>query len=659
MPVEKGEVKIYRDRNILYVGVFPISYNKEEGIVRAAEHIAYRIEYSANMRKLAVNHSPANRHEINYNYMESVFTNIIPPETENNDVTELMSTTSSRIVWHDGGEYLILSREKYSAAVTKLANWKKIMGYNVKIIYSEDWTPTKIKSTVQNNYSKSLQYLLLFGDEIDLPGELHQSDFYYYTDYFYACLDGEDDSLPDVAYGRISVTSSSEATTVVDKIIDYENLYHTSGKAVHCAEFTSDYLGKETRAYTYTSECIANGITSEGKQVVRIYNSTNPSVSPILWSNGDSIPKFLRTSEFNWSGNNQDILAAINLGPLYAFHRDHGDIQKWHNPEFTNYDVAKLSNGNSTPVVFSINCLTGMYQYYAMTSRYNAPDDLSSGRSTCLAEAFLRKENGGAVAVIAASQLSPTYCNDAFAMEMFQLMWPKSRFCYPASGYTPDSYSSSTPIRKLGDLLNAAKLRIASTFIGYGLTRETQIYHCFGDPSMEIKDVIPVSPNVVVSRYPESSLSIQTAYSVSVPVQYKLVRVPIKETGNVVWGQQANYLIPLTDMRNYNYYVIGDNIAPHSIAEFMRNTLDDNVYGFDRAEPNGDVLNVKYALPKDVTNAKLSLRGVTTTSSTSLKCEPSSNESNINIKNCSPGVYLLDLEIDGGVIIDTMKIMIK
>ncbi len=43
--VEQGEVQIYRDRNILYVGVYPVSYNPLQGSVRIAETLSYRVAF--------------------------------------------------------------------------------------------------------------------------------------------------------------------------------------------------------------------------------------------------------------------------------------------------------------------------------------------------------------------------------------------------------------------------------------------------------------------------------------------------------------------------------------------------------------------------------------------------------------------------------------
>lgn len=82
----------------------------------------------------------------------------------------------------------------------------------------------------------------------------------------------------DIAVGRLSVTTASQALGVVNKIISYEDFgnysaYSTAG-GLHCAEF-SDYDPRdsyEDRRFVRTSEDIITGMTGIGKSVQRIYN---------------------------------------------------------------------------------------------------------------------------------------------------------------------------------------------------------------------------------------------------------------------------------------------------------------------------------------------------------------------------------------------------
>lgn len=57
----------------------------------------------------------------------------------------------------------------------------------------------------------------------------------------------------------------------------------------------------------------------------------------MYWKKGDygmasmtPIPnELLKSNEFLWNGNSQDISNGINNGALYVLHRDHGNVTQW------------------------------------------------------------------------------------------------------------------------------------------------------------------------------------------------------------------------------------------------------------------------------------------------------------------------------------------
>jgi len=73
---------------------------------------------------------------------------------------------------------------------------------------------------------------LIIGDHTGsyaVPGEIHQDPSNgdnFATDLYFACMDGNGDWHPDMAHGRISVSSALEAGIIVDKIIAYEKHHH-------------------------------------------------------------------------------------------------------------------------------------------------------------------------------------------------------------------------------------------------------------------------------------------------------------------------------------------------------------------------------------------------------------------------------------------------
>lgn len=682
-PIKQEDIKIYRDRNILYVGVYPISYNVKERLVRATDHISYRVAFSPSLVAQSLNFYSGIRHNIDEDYMDVLFSCTTSREDTGNETlnvddscTKLQSNFLLPKIWTVGDSYLILSRNLYSSAVNKFAEWKRTMGFNVKIEMSDSWTPQTIKSIIQTNYNldNNLKYLLLFGDELDLPGERHYifENLPFYTDYFYTCMDGADDDLPDLYSGRISVTNLQEANNVVDKIINYEKL-GTSGKnkALLCAQFYDKAGdGYEDNRFTLTSEEIAIGLEALGKSVNRVYLYTcdNPLFKsiPTNWAKGGyggskPIPNYLNPSIFNWNGNKEDIKSAINSGVGYVLHRDHGQIQKRKDPEFLINDIKALCNGTDTPIVFSINCLTGMYQYIPAVPNmafmeYDKPNDLFFGRSTCFSEEFLRQKDGGAVAVFAASHASYNDNNDALIMEMFQLIWPTYQFRTAFPGYVPSKINpSSTPIRRLGELLHASKLRVDQTFNNYGTTQHNnQIYHLFGDPSMEIRESLPKPYKVEVSVESQNSSGV----IINVPTQYKLVRVPTSSSGSVKWCIGGKYRFSQLELTGYKYYVIGDDIPPTPLPEAVYTMQLAETIKIEDTYFNGSSLTINYIIPEECNDAILIVKRISDGMSRSIDCINKNNQVTINTNGQSSGIYLIELWSEGKIK-DTRKIMLQ
>lgn len=297
--------------------------------------------------------------------------------------------------------------------------------------------------------------------------------------------------MPDIYCGRMSVNTLEEANIVVDKVISYErepvedSAFYNTG--VNCAYFQDngndkgeEIDGYADRRFAQTSEDVRNYLVSQGKTIKRIYK-TESTVIPTNWnkrlfSNGEPIPAELRKPGFAWDGKTSDIIEAINAGAFYVLHRDHGSSAGWGTPSFKIKDISALSNGNKLPVVFSINCQTGKFD-----------------NKVCFTEAFLRKENGGCVAIYGATEISYSGRNDVLTGGMFDAIWPVPGLSIVLKNNASIANSTSIPCYRLGNILVQAMARVGEV---YGETGETtrytkEIFHCFGDPSMQIYTTQP------------------------------------------------------------------------------------------------------------------------------------------------------------------------
>lgn len=133
--VSQDGMAVYRDRDILYVRVSPVSYNYEEGKVRIAEEFSYRVSFDASGS--AARRSSGNRHDVDGEYLSSVLTCALPQDSP-------QGVAAGGTVWKDAPYYLILTVPAYAQAVNIFKDWKRRMGFNVIVDSRDSWTPSSI-----------------------------------------------------------------------------------------------------------------------------------------------------------------------------------------------------------------------------------------------------------------------------------------------------------------------------------------------------------------------------------------------------------------------------------------------------------------------------------------------------------------------------------
>jgi hypothetical protein len=401
-------------------------------------------------------------------------------------------------------DYLIITDDDFETAIKPLADWKEQKGLRTKIVTTND-IYTNVDSTddadeitdyLQNaydNWNPPPTYVLFVGDSDIVPTHYHTRHYSARhgghktaTDLYYGTLDG-DDWYPDIFVGRISVDTTAQTTTIVNKILGYEQNPPTDENFYNdislCSYFEdNDDNGEEDRGYVFTTEKIRKFLDDQGYNVERIYttNSTNPTnYNNGSFDSGDAV-----AGDIVWNGTPADITGAFNDGRLIITHRDHGLSQNywdyedkwqgnydgWSHPWFTTWDVAWLNNGNALPVVFSINCQTGWFD--------GETDPNDDWNFECYCEELLRHQNGGAVAAFGATRNSPSGCNDDLFIGFIDAIWPDF-----------DDTMTSGAIYELGQVLTYGKLHMAVTPVWDNAVHELaefEMYHLFGDPEMWI-----------------------------------------------------------------------------------------------------------------------------------------------------------------------------
>ncbi|MCB2221353.1 MAG: T9SS type A sorting domain-containing protein [Bacteroidetes bacterium] len=246
---------------------------------------------------------------------------------------------------------------------------------------------------------------------------------YCVSDNIWADVTGN--SMPDIIFARMTAQNAAQLEVMVTKFLDYERTPPTDPDFYN---HPISALGFQTeRWFQICSETVAGFWESTmGKETVRV-NKTyigNPLSDP--WSTATNtstvlnyfgpnglgyIPATPGQVNCTWNGTAQNVVNAINAGSFMLQHRDHGFEQGWGEPAFTSSNINSLTNTDLI-FVWSINCLTGKYNY----------------SSEVFSEKFHRYtyngQNSGALAINAASEVSYSFVNDTYVWGAYDNMWP-------------------------------------------------------------------------------------------------------------------------------------------------------------------------------------------------------------------------------------------
>jgi hypothetical protein len=419
-----------------------------------------------------------------------------------------------------GEEFMILTHPDFRAAADTLAAWKNQKGIVTNVFEvgtgTNYTTNQAIQDLIRYEYEHRAirpSYALLLGDAEFIPAwyiaandPVGAGAANIGTDYPYGSFTGILPGVfPDVAMGRIPVDTLEDANVVVDKIVNYEKTPPGAGNQAfysnasiasqfQCCRKDVDQVGTDQRTFIEASEFARDTLNGQGKTVQRIYTRTidngcptcappvpayTDDATPRRYYDGTELPADIAPGGgFSWNGGNADIITAWNAGRFLFIHRDHGWPGGWSNPGFDWANASALTNGALLPVVFSVNCASGLFD-----NETNGGALGTEVGAMYFAERLLVNPNGGAVGLLGDSLNSPSWANSALLRGFIDAIYPAA---IPGFGVNK-SY------RRLGDILNHAKLYlftvagVAGTGVSWADTGdELRLWNCIGDPTLEI-----------------------------------------------------------------------------------------------------------------------------------------------------------------------------
>lgn len=431
---------IQRGQRLLLLEVSPLSYDAKAGSVTLRESLDVEIIEETSPSK------------------SSTGTNALTPAVAS--LTKSANGSSPR-------RLLIISPPALAASLGSFIAHKQSLGWTVDSFTTDvaGNSAESIRAFIRARYDLETtrpSHLLLIGDTDTIPAWSGLGAYLPDTDLYYACMDGTNDWLPDMAVGRFPARTLQQLTNMLSRSIYYETTVAKTNPFVSRATFATS-----EKNYTLT----------EGTHNYVIGRDLNPRAYASQ-----------RLYRHTYAATASQITNAVNAGCGLLAYSGHGSAVSWLDPVVGVTNVQGLTNGFQCPFVMSFACDTGSYRSY----------------DESFAESWLRKDgNAGAVAMLASSQDSYWEEDDIFEKCVFATIFEDS-------------------VTNLGETIEAAKMRYLAF---YGSSSETlqyfEQYNLFGDPTLGL--VIPDGQSggdVVraIRQLPTTSLNSNELFTVSVAI---------------------------------------------------------------------------------------------------------------------------------------------
>ncbi|HNW67481.1 MAG TPA: C25 family cysteine peptidase [Bacteroidales bacterium] len=349
---------IMRSVNMATVSVCPVTYNPVTNEFTIYDDITVEITFDnadiAATQRMKTLHS---------NSFFNTNSQIINPIQSNE--RDVLSTTPIK--------YVIVANSIFNGQLDAFANWKRRKGFLVEIAYTSTigTTTTAIKSYLQGLYDNATAqnpaptYVLLVGDQAQIPTYTGQSENSHITDlYYFTWTTG--DNIPDCYFGRFSAQNVSQLTPQIEKTLMYEQYTMNDPTYLDKAVLVAGEDGGQAGDFGYTH---ANPVMHylENTYVTSSYGYT-------------AINSFYNPHS---SGNAATIRNLLGAGVGFANYSAHCGSNGWSIPSFSTSDISSMSNSGKYGLMIGNCCQSNKFE-----------------ESECFGEALLRTANKGAVGYI-------------------------------------------------------------------------------------------------------------------------------------------------------------------------------------------------------------------------------------------------------------------
>ncbi len=477
-----AELGFMRGVRLFALDFYPVRYNPLENSLQVLQELSLRVDFDhPDLLATAELLAKTGSSEFDQAYASSIF------NWQADDRTSLVRYPT---------KLLILCPPNYTDEMQPYVEWKRQQGYIVTVTTVGTGgtvanTTSAIKTYMTGVWSAATAqdpaptYLLIVGDTsssgdniIASPATVSSPSSDHVTDNFYVRLQGTD-YVPEMYYGRFSVSSAAELTNIVNKTLTFQK---TAMPDLSYLDNVVMIAGADASyAPTYGNGQINYGTT-------HYFNSTN----------GITSDTYLYPAS---ASSDASVLANANAGRGYINYTAHGSETSWADPTFTVTNVNAMTNTNKYGVMVGNCCLTNAFDY----------------PSPCFGEALIRKQNAAAVAYIGGT--NSTYWNEDYYWGI-GYKTPIQATAHPYNASTLGAYDAmfhthgeaftdwATSVGETTFMGNLAVVQSGSSYQNY----YWEIYSIMGDPSLMTYLGIP-STNA--ATYPSQILIGATSITVT------------------------------------------------------------------------------------------------------------------------------------------------
>ena len=357
------------------------------------------------------------------------------------------------------GELLIICHDAFMSAMEPFVNWKRQIGRPTTMVGTSTagGTDSAIKAYIQSQYdtNNNLTHVLLVGDVAQIPGHYVSSGGYSgKSDNWYGQVAGND-YYNEIMVGRFSAEQESHVTTQVNKVIHYERDINASDTWLPVGGGVAAYAGSGGHFGEDDWQHINNI-----REDLLGYNYT------MVYQDYQNVSGYTSSAAIMSQHYNEGV-SIIN-------YCNHGSPTSWGVFGYSNSNVNALTNVNKLPIIWSVACDNGKYDY----------------SQPCFGETWLRANNnndptqptgaiGGMFSYISQPWVPPMYGQD----EMVDVL--------------VESYTNQIK-RTMGGCSYDGNMKILDQY-GEGPGQGLGTYACwilFGDPTLTLRNAVPGNMNV-------------------------------------------------------------------------------------------------------------------------------------------------------------------